>query len=61
MRTECIARFNDHQMTVDPVLAAFDRAIAAGDPLSPGSGWTMPGKVNESDRKERSQCFVRPA
>jgi hypothetical protein len=29
MSTECIARFNDHQMTVDPVLAAFDRAIAA--------------------------------
>ena len=32
MRTECIARFNDNQITVDPVLAAFDRAIAAGDP-----------------------------
>jgi hypothetical protein len=30
MHTECIARFNDHQMTVDPVLAAFDRAIAGG-------------------------------
>jgi len=29
MGTECIARFNDHQMTVAPVLAAFDRAIAA--------------------------------
>ena len=61
MRTECIARFNDHQMTVDPVLAAFDRAIAAGDSRSPGSGRTMPGRINESDRKERSPRFVRPA
>ena len=32
MHTECIARFNDHQMMVDRVLAAFDRAIEAGDP-----------------------------
>src|SRR5215469_6888651 len=30
MRTECIAHFNDHQVTVGPVLAAFTRAIAAG-------------------------------
>ena len=31
MRTECIARFNDGQMTPGPVLAAFDRAIAAAE------------------------------
>ena len=47
MRTECIARFNDHQMTVDPVLAAFDRAIAVGDPQSPGAGrQCQEGSVN---------------
>jgi hypothetical protein len=61
MRTECIARFNDHQMTVDPVLAAFDRAIAAEDPTIARIGPDMPGRVNESDRKERSQCSVRAA
>lgn len=27
-----IPAFNDHQETVEPILAAFDRAIAAGDP-----------------------------
>jgi hypothetical protein len=29
---ENIVRFNNHQETVEPVLAAFDRAIAAGRP-----------------------------
>jgi hypothetical protein len=45
MRTECIAWFNDHQMTVDPVLAAFDRAIAAGDPTICPIGPGNAGKV----------------
>jgi hypothetical protein len=30
---EYLGEFNDRQETVEPVLAAFDRAIAAGVPL----------------------------
>jgi hypothetical protein len=51
MRTECIARFNDHQMTVDPVLAAFDRAIAVEDDRA---GQRQEGSMNPIVKRYRS-------